>query len=327
MTDTINANVPTAARRQVKEANRLFEESKNGPAPIVEPSAAAKPVVAPPAEDPVLVERHKYNVLAGKYNAETGRLMGAAQALKDENERLLARLAAHAAPAPAPAALKPEQTFAAAGVTAKEREEYGPELVDMMARIAASNSSAEVASLKAELAKMRGTVQQTVQISQENRNEKIWAQLDAAIHNWRVINESPEFVDWLGQVDILSGQSRKTGLTQAFDSGDGHRVVGIFKRFVEEDSASRSTPPPPVALVDKGTLIAPGSPRGSAGEAPNGSGKRMISEQEIDDFYSRVQRKRIGDEEKKVLEAEYQEAVRDGRVIPRRNDQHLSNSR
>lgn len=325
MTDKIPSNVPMAARKQINEANRLIKEA-NAPQPAAPaaPAPTSQPVAAAPVvqqDDPVKLVEHKYSVLQGKYNAETNRLTGQVQALTAENQRLLAT--ATAPPTAAPR--RPEDQFDTSMVTPKEREEYGAELVDMMARIAKANSAGEVAALKQELTQMRGQVQANTQVVASTAMERIWAHLDNNVPAWRTINISQQFVDWLQVLDVMSGQSRQVGLTQAFESGDGPRVVGIFKRFVEEDSQSRSTPAAPAPQLDQGTLIAPGSPRGSGGEAPNGTNKRMVPEQEIDEFYSRVQRGRIGADEKKALEAELQEAVRDGRVIPRHDTRHLSN--
>lgn len=327
MTDQLHSNVPMAVRKQIKEANRLIKEGSPAPAPTAAPVETTPPAAAAPAptaqpvvqqDDPVKLLEHKFSVLQGKYNAETSRLMGQVQALQSQ-------LNTPRAAAPAGTPPRAEDQFDLSMVSPKEREEFGEELVQMMARIAKANSAGEVASLKQELAQMRGQVQQTQQVTQSTTMERIWSQLDTHIANWRTINISQQFVDWLQEVDVMSGQSRQVGLTQAFESGDGPRVVGIFKRFVSEDSQSRSTPTPPAAQVDQGTLIAPGSPRGSAGEAPNGANKRLIPEQEIDDFYSRVQRGRISADEKKALETEYQVAVSEGRVVPRHNTQHLSN--
>lgn len=342
------SNVPAAARKQIKEANRLIAELNAKPgevpnltaasrpgfvpasaaapqpaaaAPPSEPTAAARPVTE---EDPVKALEHKYSVLAGKYNAETARLMAAAESVRLENQSLLARLQQQPA---APAATRAEDRFDLSMVTAKEREEFGEELVQMMARIAKANSGAEVDRLSRELANMKGQVQQTQQIGAETRMEKVWTQLDAKIPTWRLINNSQQFVDWLENIDIMSGRPRQEGLTQAFEAGDGPRVVGIFTRFVQEDSSSRPTPEVPApAAVDKGTLVAPSAGRGGSQEAPNGSSGKIWSEQEINDFYSRVQRGRISPEEKKSLEAEIMAAVTTGRVRPTHDTRYLANS-
>ncbi len=345
------SNIPQAARKQIKEANRLIAElnAKPGETPNLTaasrpgferaaPSATAQPSTAPaepgpeskpvpPAEDPVKALEHKYSVLAGKYNAETARLMGRAEQLAADNAVLLARLQQQPAAPAAPA--RAEDRFDLSAVSAKEREEYGEELVTLMARIAKANSSAEVERLSRELASMKSAVQQTSQIGAETRMEKVWTQLDAKIPNWRMINNSQQFVDWLQNIDIMSGKPRQAGLTEAFEAGDGPRVVGIFSRFVQEDSSSRPTEleAAPAAHVDRSTLVAPSAGRGGSQEAPNGSSGRIWSEQEINDFYSRVQRGRISAEEKKATEAEIMAAVTAGRVQPTRDERHLANSR
>lgn len=344
-TPEIPSNVPMAARKQIKAANQLIAELNAPPgsatpnltaatrpgfmpaspaatAPAAAPAPTAAPVTAPPVEDPVKALEHKFNVLAGKYNAETSRLMGQVEALREENQRI------RTAPAPA-AATRPEEQFDLSNVTAKEREEFGEELVQLMARIAKANSGQEVRVLQAEVNRLKGSVQQTVQIGSETRMEKVWNMLDAWRADWRVINNSQQFVDWLQNIDIMSGRPRQEGLTAAFESGDGTRVTGIFKRFVEEDSSFRPTAPttPPAAQVDQATLVAPSAPRGGSGEAPNGSGGKIWSESEINDFYSRVQRGRITPEEKISTEKEIMAAVAGGRVRPDRDERHLANSR
>ena len=338
MADKISANVPAAALKQVKEANRLIAElnappgqqpiprnSAFQPAAPAAPAASATPVAAPaPAPDPLKELEHKFSVLQGKYNAETSRMMGVAQALQSENAALLQRLSQQ--PAPAAPAPRAEDQFNTSVVTAKEREEYGEELVNLMARIAKANSQGEVTQLRQELSRMQGAVAETQQIGVAARANQVWTMLDAQVPNWRTINVSQQFVDWLENVDIMSGVARKIGLTNAFSAGNGPRVVGIFKRFLEEDSHTGPTPRS-AAPVDQGTLVAPDSPRGGGGDAPNGQSGKIWSEQEIDEFYSRVQRKRIPADEAKAIEADILAALRDGRIVPRRDDRHIANSR
>lgn len=346
-----HSNLPPAARKAAKEANRLVEEQRVNmtanarpgfvPAssvatPPATPGVAAQPVVETPPVDEVAELKHKLSVLTGKYNAEVPRLQGAAQALASENERLQRLQVEQARARPAAPTPRAEDQFDLSVVTAKEREEFGEELVQIMARIAKANSSgantAELTALKNELASMRGAVAQTQQIGAQTRMEKVWQALDAQIGaHWRVLNDSQQYLDWLAKIDIMSGRPRSAGLTEAFEIGDSARVVEIFKRFIQEDSSARPTsdgrPVSNVAQVSQETLVAPAAGRGSGEGAPNGTSGRVYSEQDIDDFYSRVQRKRISPEEKALIEADLQAAVREGRVIPRRDDRHLANSR
>jgi hypothetical protein len=351
----INPNLPPALRKQVKEANRLMAE-QGAPTPPAAtappagdppppnlpnvgaqlpadaqpappgPSATAQPV--PPSQpapeaDPVRDLNHKLSVLQGKYNAETSRLMGQTQALLEQNRQLLDQIQQRPA-APAPAPRRPEDTFASA-VTAQERTEYGEELLGIMAKIAAATTSEQVKTLQSEVERMRGQVQTSVKVANDTVMQNMWAQLDREVPNWKMINVSQEFVDWLAVEDIMSGTARNTGLVAAFNAGNASRVIGIFKRFIEEDARSRSTSPSSVApQVNRETLIAPGRGSGSAAPAGTSSG-RSFTEQEIDDFYSRVQRKRISPEEKASTEKEINAAVAEGRVIPRHSTRHISN--
>ncbi|MFI5397598.1 MAG: hypothetical protein ACHQ9S_18835 [Candidatus Binatia bacterium] len=354
---TINSNVPRAARKQVAEANRLVAELNarpgeaprdaqfqgqprraewvagtpqgqppaGGPSPTPGPNAA--PVVAAPALDPLAVAEQRYNSLAGKYNAEISRAVGTIEALRAENQALLTRVGA---PAPAVASPTAAPSVDLSMVSPKEREEYGEELVQMMARIAKANGGSEVARLQAEINQLKGGVQQAQQTAARTLRERVWGQLRNEVPNWETINNAQQFLDWLEIPDIMSGVARRFGLTQAFETGDGTRVVGIFKRFIEEDSRARVTAdpnPPRQAAVDPATLLAPGAPRGTGGEAPNSASGKIWSEQEIDDFYSRARRKKINPEEQRATEEEIMAAVRDGRVVPRRDDRFLANAR
>jgi len=336
-------------RRQVREAERLLEElnanpgvvpkgaqpQPNGsatppptnlPAVTIEPVTAPPAAAAPPAEPPPTAQpvaqpdalaelQHKHRVLEGKYNAETSRLLGAAQALKDENQRLLDQLRQHQQPPQNTPPTQPVDRLAGV-ITEKERTEYGQELIDLMSRIAAAQSGAEITRLTQELERMKGTVRVTVAESLKTQQDRVYEALARWNPDWQTINISQEFVDWLSAVDVMSGTSRKNGLTSAFEAGDAQRVVGIFRRF-EEDSRSRATAPPAAPAVDPATLLAPGQPRGTGGEAPTGQSERIWDEDEIDHFYSRVQRNRISPEEKKATEAEIHKAMVAGRIRPR----------
>ena len=347
MTDRrkISQNVPNALRKQIRESDRILEQMHTpaAPAPTLQPvpptfevqpfdpntpapAAPAAPEPHPPgpdarptptADDP----EQRYRVLQGKYDKETSRLMGAAQALQEENNRLLRRLEeARTPPAPTPPNVPRETQFDLTAVSQKEREEYGDELIQLMAKISKANGGAEVERLTRELNQLKGQIQQTSTVMAQTSQERIYAALAQWNPNWSVVNNSQEFLDWLADVDIISGQARNNGLQSAFKAGDAHRVVGIFKAFVEEDARNRGNTAPTPPPVDKNSLLAPGQPRGQTPPAPNGTGKRNWTEQEVEDFYSRVQRKRISEEERTATQKEINLALAEGRIIPRRRE-------
>jgi hypothetical protein len=362
MTQKVSANLPAAARKQVKAANQLIAELNarpgetpvieplspnasaprelpnipsvgvqipadaqpvpNQPAPVSQPAATAEPPAPQPNE--LEVSNHRYQVLQGKYNTEISRLTGAVQALQDENNRILRQIATQQQQAPAPSR---EQQFDLSVVTAKEREEFGEELVNLMARIAKANSQSEINRLTGELNQLRGTVATTVQATQESRQADVYEALKRWNPRWEIINVSQEFLDWLQVPDTITGIVRSNALNHAFQTANATRVVAIFKAY-EEDSRRGSSPPAPAAQpqVNRNDLIAPGQPRGGSGEAPNGTSGKIWSEQEIDDFYSRVQRKRISEDERKATEADIHKAMIEGRIQPRSNVRGIQNS-
>lgn len=361
MSNKQHSNVPHAARKQIREANRILAELNAPPAPEgaqpnltaqsrpglqlapetrfevqqfdpnAEPAPTAQPVAAPVAREPAPqpseaeVANHRYNVLQGKYNTETGRLMGVAQALEAENQRIMRRLAEAQQQPQAPT--RREEQFDLSAVTQKEREEYGEELVALMARIAKANSGPEVARLQAQVGQLQNVLNQNVQTVTQGARERVYLALKEWDPMWEATNVSQEFLDWLDQLDIMSGLARKTALMGAFEANDAQRVVGIFKAFKVEDARSRPSAPTPAApAVDRNSLVAPGQPRGSAAAAPNGQGGRIWSEQEINDFYSRVQRKRISEEERVATQNEINKALVEGRVRPNHGRGGVQNS-
>lgn len=343
MTDRrkLSPNIPQAMRKQIRESDRIIADMHAQPAaptlqPVtqfeVQPFDPNQPPPAQPAPDPSPQAQapaapaepdveQRYRVLQGKYDKETSRLMGAAQALQEENNRLLRRLEeARQAPAAPPANVPRETQFDLTAVSQKEREEYGDELITLMAKISKANGGAEIERLTRELNQLKGQMQQTSSAVGQSLLEKVYVELDRWNPNWTVVNNSQEFLDWLGQADIISGQVRNNGLQNAFKAGDAHRVVGIFKAFVEEDARNRGNPAPTPPPVDKNSLLAPGQPRGQTPPAPNGTGKKQFTEQEVEDFYSRVQRKRISEEERVATQKEINLALQEGRIIPRRRE-------
>lgn len=383
------SNVPRAARRQVREANRLITELNTAPqpaAPALQPQPAAPAAPAASAPQPGLRDEpqfavvgeqvdldrwrpasasiaparvpgvpdaqplpqapapdaqppaapaadaeleHRFRVLQGKYNAETAenrRIL--AQQQETINQLLASSQQRQPNPAPTAAAPSREQQLASLGVTAAEAESFGPELVDMMARIAGHVAGPAIQQVNQRMQGVERTVAGTVQHVAKSAQQLVWDHLKAWETrkgvSWEMINTSNEFLDWLQGLDIFSGTPRAQGLRQAFDTSDATRVVGIFEAFVEEDARSRATSRR-TPQVDRETLLAPGRGRGEAPAAPDGSSGKIWSEQEIRDFYSRVQRNRITPEEKAQVSAEIGRAMKEGRVKPDHSSAHLSN--
>jgi len=343
------SNMPPAARRQAAEANRLIAQlnAKPGDPPLADPladpaAAAARPAPAPdefpsvdiapvmhadaPASTPAPVNpvpppddnfKAKFNTLRGKYNAETSRFR---EQLEEQQRTINQLVMRQATPAPAPAVpMRPEDRFDSMGVSKKEVEEYGPELLGMIARVAEGTVTPELKQLMKDTAELKHTLALTQQSAAAMARKAVYDSLDAAVPTWRAVNEDDNFLAWLQESDVFSGTSRNASLVGAFNSNDVARVVGIFQAYVGKTPIPT---PRPTATVDRGTLVAPGTPRGGAMEAPDGNRGTILSEQEIGEFYARVRRKQVTPEEYKAKSAAIALAVAEGRVKPTRNDIH-----
>ena len=180
-----------------------------------------------------------------------------------------------------------------------------------------------LAKLQSELTQLQ---RQSGNISTElvkTRRQTLEDDLDSAVPNWRVINESSEFLDWLDKFDIIAGTTRRVALASAYKNLEVPRVVGIFEVYVREhpEAASASNAP----SVSSESLLAPTSRGGQAPATPEGAAsKRLISESEIRDFYTRVRKKQVSPEEYARFDAELAVATREGRVRPDRTDHHLN---
>jgi hypothetical protein len=350
-------NLPPAVRKQIADANKLIGElnAKPGeipagteyqtmpgqerpgtdptgqtqrwqpatPAPAQQPGVQDPPQSPPPppaaaAEvDPWEV---RYRSLQGKYNSEISTLREVLAAQQQTMYKLVEQRQSSVAPAPTPQQ-SPEDYLRSLGITDKEMEDYG-ESLHIMAKLAQNMIKPTAAKLERELAKTKEAAGTVAKAQMQSGRESLFATLDQRVPQWRQINEHEDFLAWLDQLDLFSGASRRQSLMTAFENLDSARVVGIFEKFVQEDSVRRSASGP---MVNRETLIAPGTPRGGAAEAPGGAqGKRLLSESEIRDFYSRVRRKQVSPEQYAAFSAEIAAATAEGRIRPDRREHHAN---
>ena len=320
--------LPKEVQKQVDKANAIIEDMNKTPeerAAAIKAASDAEntpPVSAPPADntppaapavEPSAVEPsaepdpdHKYKVLQGKYNAEVPRLQ---RQLKDSiasndelrqrvnnTESMLAAMqttAAAAIPAAAPADVP---TSAPSGITEEERIQFGPDLIDVIERVAEAKIQPGITAARLDAVDQRfqkveqnaSHLHQSVAVS--DRDKTIDA-LEAAVPDWEKQNENEDFLQWLNGKDAYAGVPRGRLLTDAFQAHDSVRVIAIFKGFQTENAVvnpSEPTPvvptPEPQAKLDD--YVAPGTPKTGTTSAPKESGKRVWTRADIARFYS-----------------------------------------
>ncbi len=298
------------------------------------PPQDVKPKVDTPPETPPVPEdkaEHRFKVLQGKYNAEVPRLqkeLGASNELVSElrqrvnnTESLLATMQA-VAPAAAPAAPAPTQL---PGITDEETAQFGPDLIDVIKRVAEHTIMPQVDSRVAPLQTSVDAATQsashaahTVAVSDR---EKTIQTLAAAVPEWETQNEQPEFLAWLNDKDAYAGVPRGQLLTDAFRANDAGRVIAFFKGFQTEHAVVTPTDPTPPVVepqVQLDQLTAPGTPKTGTTSTPNEIGKRQWSRNDISALYAQkneyVKKGTPIPDELQKLEIDLIAAQREGRI-------------
>ncbi|MHC4237849.1 MAG: hypothetical protein ACYSSM_06350 [Planctomycetota bacterium] len=298
----MNNALPKQVRDQIKAADEIIEKMENPDGtPLVEPAKEAAPEPAPePAPEAPPKEAdpdHKYKVLQGKYNAEVPRLQKTNNELMEQNRDLNQRIlnvegmmAALATTKEAPA--KPRHSDLP-DVTEDERAQFGDDLIDLVERVA---KRATVPEIEARVEKVDATVQQQGQklaeadaaVAQSKRQETVSA-LATAVPNWEAQNNDPAFLTWLNENEPSVGVPRGKLLTEAFRANDAQRVIWFFTSFPSENATETSTTAPenspePQTKLDE--LVAPGTPKTGSVVAPNESGKRVWTRNDIAALYA-----------------------------------------
>lgn len=234
-----------------------------------------QPAPAPPAPSPAPVQakeetldywRSKFQTLEGKYRAEVPRQASELREAASRIQRLEQTLASMAA-TPAPAAQPGTTTL----VSPEEVEEYGEDFVSMIRRVAQEEAGRAVQTVAPKIQQVEGELRKT---RTQTAIDRVYAQLDSEVKNWREINRSEEFLAWLDQEDPFAGETRGGLLRQAFDQKDGPRVLTFFTGFLEQQRTIQPQPQaqpqtPPARTQPKITLDQLAGPRG--GNAGNGA--------------------------------------------------------
>jgi hypothetical protein len=194
------------------------------------------------------------------------------QQIAELTQKLATATAAPPAPAPPP---KP----------APDLSDFDPKLIE------AVDHRAEqlVAPLKDELEVARKEREERAKAQDRQRKaDAATAFLDEfAPKNWREIDNSPEFAEYLSEFNPATGQPYGFEYDKACSDFDGPGIARIIRRFDEQRAAASkpATPPPPTAPV-----VPPVSGRAPEVVAPQG---RTWTTREIDDFFADLAKGRL----------------------------------
>jgi hypothetical protein len=274
---------------------------------------------------------HQFKSLKGRYDRDQENTRRLQQTLLDQ-QRLLAQVGS-----PPPAAPQGEGSglrFNVAPpppgrfVKPTEVTEYGAELMDVMGRRAAEVYEPFLQQLAGELAQVKrqvGGVQNTVVF---DARVKMYDDLARAVPQWSAINDSPQFGQWLDQIDPISHRTRREFLNGAHNSNQAGQVIDIFNTFLQAVGAapsqpngagngagySQGNPPPSPQQFDLMALAAPGRAKSGQTQAPPDKG--IVYRSEIKQFYTdKTQGKYAGrEDEAAAIERQIFDAGNEGRI-------------
>lgn len=296
--------LPRSVQTQADAATEL-QDRLNQPAEAENPAAQAalepeqkqesvEPEAQPATEQQTETRdtaywRHRFDVLQGKYNSEV-------PALRKEIASLTDQLATTGAQKSGSAVEQAQS--AVSDLTQEEIEEYGPDLVKFIQRVAtgaSKGSGGDLSEIKSELDQMR-------EEKRQDAEARFWTDLEAHVPTFRAINANQAFHQWLAQVDRLSGQTRQQLLVDAQHAFDPYRVAAVFKSFMADaPKVSQETIPD--------DSIQPRQTRASAPELQQG---KIWSRAEIQEFYRN--KASYSKEQAASLEADIFAAQAQGRI-------------
>ena len=187
------------------------------------------------------------------------------------------------------------------GLTWQEEQNYGPEFVEIMRKVAAETAQ----PLNQEIQNLRQAMSYVQQETGSSFLERMNRELTALVGDWQALNRHGPFIAWSQLPDVFSGELRKTLMQRAWDSGDPHRVAEFFRAW----AALPDSRPPPAG----GASYSPYLPSGT----PQRREANHYTPDQISRFYRDVVagRWKNREAERAALDRDIQIAGREGKVI------------
>lgn len=320
----MSGKLPKAVQRQLEEAAQieqaLAQQTASPPSPLEQ--AATQPVQETPAQqpDPVVTTEVPAQPPApavepweARYRSLKGIFDKDVPALQAKVRELEAKLTAQEAKPQPKAEPEPRPT-----ADPKDIEDFGQDLVQMVHRNTQRQLDYFMTLLQPRLeaveqtiAKLNQGFTQTAQTAAYTAEETFFSKLTAEVPDWNAINQDQRFLDWLIQVDVVTGVQRQKALEAAQQQYNAPWAAAIFKAW--KATVPTAAPPPSAPLESQITPTVSGG--GSA--TPVQPDKPVFTDQQVKQFYNDVAlRKYRGREQLQAqIEATINLAIQEGRVV------------
>lgn len=298
---TNETRLPRAVLRRSAEIQARIDESKAvlaaNAAPAADPAAPTEPLTPAPAVDPRESDpaywKQRFMVTEGvlRKSREDHRaeVQGFRQQLSEVQEQVRTLQAKKADS-------EPETVELQAYFTPEQIAEYGEEQCQVMAKAAQKAARQQAQQLiDAEIKPLK---EQQVTAQQDRAAQQLEAfqdALGAMVPDFREVDVSPGWLEWLAQEDVNTGIPRQNILDTHVHARNALKVGKMFQAYLA--STKHEVPDPPVAPHGSGAT-------GGSGEvvqlSPAGG---FPSQAEIKDFYKRAALGRVKDDERAKFEA------------------------
>lgn len=330
--------VPEAVRKAAERANQIHADQYGGdentpgaPVALADPPVQAGDAPGQPAQEPEHAEgaptpaqeappqeqsedwEHKYNVLKGKFNAETRRereRANEAEATVQTLQQAVAALTAKVDSMAPGQGQEPESGGSSASgvddVVGVIREELGDEVADGLLKLI----QGETSKLESKIDKVAKSSEEIAKDEHNRKRNAMFKILDSTMPTWEEVFRSPEFTSWKRETEPLSGETWDSLIARAERAYDADRILTIFQRFTAEYSKKTNAPNPPAQAP-----VAPDTGGGSAPQ-PVAENDGWVTRKEINDHYKKLATKTYGSDEERIAEHKRIDgAVAAGRVI------------
>lgn len=313
---------PSDPEKPVAEVVKTEAEQQADPQPKVEtPEEAPKPVEAKeetpePKEKPVRSDddpaywKQKYKTLQGMYDADVPRLNSQLKDLTGELDALKATVGKAQEEAEA-AKAQAEHERQKNLITDEDRQEFGEDLIEVQRKVAREELAdfvQQIEALKTQNAQLQERLEQT---GTEVTTASFEQRLERAIPGFSELNSSPEWIEWLNEVDPMLRAPRMVAAQKAYTQGDVDGVAHYVKLFRE---ATEAAPEPKKESQELENQIQP--PRSASPQATPQAKGNVYSTADIQQMFKRVTELGVAGrvDEARKLEAEIDAAYTQGRV-------------
>lgn len=293
--------LPTQVKSQIAEANAHFvppQSVETPPAPPAEPSVTPAPAAPPVAAAPVeTVSKAEY----ARVEQQLRSLQGIHKSIETDRAALRAQVATLSQTVNTLSSQVEQYKAVATApklVTDAEVTEYTPELMDVISRKAQEIVAPQLQNLTTTIERL---TQRNAQLEQAmagvaTKAEKVetkdfFGDITNLMPEWLVVNDDPRFMDWLQQVNPLTGRPYSTDFYAARDDKDAQRIVTFFRTYadlqhvVPAGDPRQTTPAAPAAATPPplSEMVTPNPGSNPTPQTPaNG---KMWTQKAIADFY------------------------------------------